>query len=213
MKFVFSRRKAAYQLSKACSFQQDTLLFIVAFFYMHGEHKLDFYIHYICYTALIEALSLFLGFCHMFQQSLQNQTKNCLKGRCGNLLLLSGLNEGMAKCEKAWQKAMGNVPKEFLFWSFFYFNCTLLVTFRSLQSKVPRISPLNRNESICPAHQHSKSYFKFFVFVFVFVFVLVFVSVSASEDSFRTLRSLCLSSSVLVLPLDVTTPRDSYAWN
>ena len=30
---------------------------------------------------------------------------------------------------------------------------------------------------------------------------------------FRTLRSLCLSSSVLVLPLDVTTPCDSYTWN
>ena len=26
-------------------------------------------------------------------------------------------------------------------------------------------------------------------------------------------EKLCLSSSVLVLPLDVTTPRDSYAWN
>ena len=43
-----------------------------------------------------------------------------------------------------------------------------------------------------------------------FLFVCLFV---CSKVVFRTLRSLCLSSSVLVLPLDVTTPRDSYAWN
>ena len=35
----------------------------------------------------------------------------------------------------------------------------------------------------------------------------------ACEGSFKDNEKLCLSSSVLVLPLDVTTPRDSSTWN
>ena len=35
----------------------------------------------------------------------------------------------------------------------------------------------------------------------------------ASERIIRKLETFCLSSSVQVLPLDVTTPRDSYAWS
>ena len=41
----------------------------------------------------------------------------------------------------------------------------------------------------------------------------ILARIVASEGSFRTLRSLCLSSSVMVLPFNVTTPRDSYAWS
>ena len=50
----------------------------------------------------------------------------------------------------------------------------------------------------------------FSLFVFLYFSICCYL---ASEGGFRTLRSLCLLRSVLVLPLDVTTPRDSYAWN
>ena len=67
---------------------------------------------------------------------------------------------------------------------------------------------LIQKDSILESSSRSKG-LVFHLFVVTDICICCYL---AFEGSFRTLRSPCLSSSFLVLPLDVTTPRDSYAY-